>query len=242
MFGQQRNRVFDRSHHFRLRFADAYAADGVAVKIHRNESFGAFLAQGRIARALDNAEDLLAISARLFAAFFGPANRSINGSAEVFGRAVMRRAIVEDHGDVRAEQALNFHRFLRADKEERAVKMGAEFDALRFDFANLCQAEDLETAAVGENWPGPVDELMQTARSLNDVQAGPDEEMIGIAENDLRAHLAQFAWIKGLDAALRADRHEHGRIDDAAAGHEAAEPRQGRGVFFEELEQAMDDG
>src|SRR5204863_5886833 len=100
--------------------------------------------------------------------------------------------------------------------------MRAKLDAVRFDFANFGEAEDLEAAAVSEDGAGAIDELMQTARGLDDLQAGPDEQMVGVAQNDLGAHLAQLAWIKRFDAALRADRHKDRRIDDAAPRHETA--------------------
>ena len=60
----------------------------------------------------------------------------------------------------------------------------------------------------------PVDELVQAARRANDFQTGPDREMVGIAENDLRLHLAQFSWVERLDAPLRADGHEDRSIND----------------------------
>ena len=106
------------------------------------------------------------------------------------GRRVVRRAFVEHHRDVRAEHALDFHRFLRAEKQRRAVEVRAEFDAVRFDFADFGEAEDLEAAAVGENRLFPIHEPVQPAGGADDVEPGPDVEVIGVAEDDLRAHLA----------------------------------------------------
>ena len=67
--------------------------------------------------------------------------------------------------------------------------MRTEFHAVRFDFADFGEAENLEAAAVGENGLVPVHEFVQPAGGADDVEAGAQIEMIGVAENDLRAHL-----------------------------------------------------
>ena len=50
--------------------------------------------------------------------------------------------------------------------------------------------------------------------------------MVSVAQNDLRAHLAQFPRVERLDTGLRADRHEHRRIDHAPRGRQP--PQCGR--------------
>ena len=83
----------------------------------------------------------------------------------------------------------------------------------------------------------PADQLMQTAQTSNAFRAGPQHQVIGIAENDIGAQLAHLIEIHGLDGADRADRHEGGRADDAARHGDFAEARaaargfQGEGEF-----------
>src|SRR5262245_54728188 len=113
--------------------------------------------------------------------------------------------------------------------------MGSELDAMRFDLPDLRQAEHLEAAAIGEDGPGPVDESMQPAGLGDNVQAGPDIEMISVAEDDLRAHLLQFAWIEGLDAALGSHRHEDGRVDHPARRGQPAQSRARGGIGLEQF-------
>ena len=126
----------------------------------------------RIDATLDDAENHLAGSARLFTAFGGPAHGTFDGSAKFARRAGMRRAIVEDHGDIGAEFALDLHRFFRAEKKERAIEVGTEFDPVRFDLANGREAENLETAAISEDWERPIDEIVQATCRANDVHPG----------------------------------------------------------------------
>ena len=73
---------------------------------------------------------------------------------------------------------------------------------------------------------------MQIASRADDLKPRPDVKVVGIAEDDLRAHLEQFTGIQRLDAALRAHRHERGRIDNATSGGQTAQagPRMGIGL------------
>jgi hypothetical protein len=82
---------------------------------------------------------------------------------------------------------------------------------------------------------------MQSTRSGNDFEAGAQVEMVGIAQNDLRAHLVQFARVESLDAGLRADGHKHRRLDDAARGGQSAEARFGVRVGFKEFKHRAED-
>jgi hypothetical protein len=94
-FGQ-----FHGFHHFGFGFADTHAADGVSVEFHSYEGFGALFAQGRVAAALHNAENQLAIRVRLLATFLRPTDRPFNRMALILWGGVIRRTFVECHGDV----------------------------------------------------------------------------------------------------------------------------------------------
>ena len=213
--GEERFGDFDGAKHFGFGFADADAADGVAVEFKGDEGFGAFFAEAGIDTALDDAEDHLAGSAGLFAAFGGPAHSALDRSTEFARSAGVRWAIVEDHRDVGTEFALDLHGFPGAEKEKRAVEMRAEFDAVGFDFADGGKAEDLEAAGVGEDWERPIDEIVQATGGADDVHAGADVEVIGVAKDDLSTEFAKFARVDGFYAALSADGHEHRSVDDA---------------------------
>ena len=66
------------------------------------------------------------------------------------------------------------------------------------------------------------------------LHAGAQHQMKGIAENDLRAQLAQFLRGHGLDRAVGTDRHECRRLDDTALEGEATAARGA--VSTEEIE------
>ena len=114
--------------------------------------------------------------------------------------------------------------------------MRAELDAVGGDLADFGQAENLEAAAVGQNRAGPIHKLMQAAGGAENIQAGTNGEMVGVAQQNLRAHLAQFARVQRLDAGLGADRHEDRRLDHAAAGGQPAQARPAQRVGGEQFE------
>src|SRR5262249_31220768 len=96
--GEVRFSDFDGAKHFGLRFADTDARNRVAVEFESREGLGAFFAKVWIDAALDDAEDHLARSTRLFAAFGRPAHSAFDGSPKFTRGAGVRWAVVEDHG------------------------------------------------------------------------------------------------------------------------------------------------
>ena len=61
----------------------------------------------------------------------------------------------------------------------------------------------------------PRSEFVQPAGISNELVAGAQMEMVGIAEHNLRIALVKFSGRQGLDASLGTDRHENGRLDNA---------------------------
>ena len=70
------------------------------------------------------------------------------------------------------------------------------------------QAPDLEAARVGEDGPLPADEAVQAAELADHVQAGAQEQVEGVAEDDLRADGLDVARQHALDRTVSTDRHE----------------------------------
>ena len=96
-------------------------------------------------------------------------------------------ALVEGHADVGAEGDLHVDGMLGSKKVRTAVEVRAEADAVISDFAQRVEREDLKAAGVGEQGARPTDELMQAAHAADGFVAGPQVEVIGVAENDLSA-------------------------------------------------------
>ncbi|MNV85483.1 hypothetical protein D3C71_1794470 [compost metagenome] len=115
--------------------------------------------------------------------------------------------------------------------------MALEGHALLVQLAQAGKRHDLKTAAVGEDRMWPADQLMQAAKPCHAFRAGPQHQVIGIAENDIGPELAHLIEIHGLDSTDSANRHE-GRCADDAARHgdfakagAAARGFQGKGEF-----------
>ena len=66
---------------------------------------------------------------------------------------------------------------------------------------------------------------VQPAAPRDQIVAGAQVEVIGVAEDDLGADLFEIAMGDALDRALRADRHERRRLDDAVRRREHAAAR-----------------
>ena len=72
-----------------------------------------------------------------------------------------------------------------------AVQVRAEQHAFFGDLAQRVETENLESARIGEDRPGPVHELVQAAELADGLVAGPEEQMIGIAQDDLGVQIVQ---------------------------------------------------
>jgi|GEM_PF-6048796 len=103
--------------------------------------------------------------------------------------------------------------------------MGAVFG----EFAPVGEGKDLIPAGVGEDRAGPLHERVKPAGLFEDFGAGPEVEVVRIAEDDLRPDVRhEFARRNGLHRADGAHGHEDGRLDGAVRGLDQS--RAGRGV------------
>ncbi len=116
-----------------------------------------------------------------------PAHGAFHGLASLWLRRRIRCAVVQGHGDVGAQLQLHLHRVLGIQAHLAAVDRRAEQDTLLRDLAQALQAEDLKSARVRQNGMGPVHERMQPAVGGDDVWARTQQQMKGVAEDDLRA-------------------------------------------------------
>jgi hypothetical protein len=106
---------------------------------------------------------------------------------------------VEDHHDVRSEGDLNIDGRFGSEQVLVAVQVRAKDDAGFGDFAQRAQAEDLETAGIGKDRPGPAHEFVEAAKSPDGFVAGPEIQMIGIAEEDFSVEIVEDAQTRRND-------------------------------------------
>ncbi len=71
---------------------------------------------------------------------------------------------------------------------------------------------------------------MQAAAARDEVVTGAQVQVIRVAQQDLRAERVELAVRDAFHRALRADRHEGGRLHVTVRGRHAAAPREAVGV------------
>jgi hypothetical protein len=80
------------------------------------------------------------------------------------------------------------------------------------------ERKHLEAAGVGEDRVRPGHEPVQAAERGDPLGAGPEVQVVRVAEHDLGPQRLQLVRQHGLDGGLRADRHEDGRRHRAVGG------------------------
>ena len=108
-----------------------------------------------------------------------------------------------------------------------AVQMRPETYAFIGDFAQFGKAEDLITAGVRKDCAVPRHELVQAAEFADQFVARPQIQMIGIAQNDLRAEIFQRFIAQTLHCALRTARHEERSVNRSVRRRHASAARTG---------------
>src|SRR5581483_5604899 len=135
----------------------------------------------------------------------------------------MLGAFVERHDDVSAKRNLNLHGSLRSEEVARPIKMRAKLDAALTDFAQLVQAENLESAGVGKNAAFPRHKPVQPAHFADGFMSGPEIEVIRVAEKNPNAELFQNVLRHAFDGTKRSDRHEDWSLDLAVRSRDLAQ-------------------
>ena len=197
-----------RRQHLGPGLADAEPADAVAVEVELGRSPAPTRRAARRPMppwTMPNS----AWSSRRWAAraWLGPRRRALDRQPDHVWRRRQRRADVEHHLDVGAEQLLHADGALRREPVGRAVVGAAEGDAVVVDLR--LEREHLVPAGVGErqarasrrSCPSP-------PKSGDRLRAWAQHQVVGVAEHDLDAERAVVGRGEVLDRATRADRHE----------------------------------
>ncbi len=231
---QLRSRVLEHCIALVFRLTHGQPADGVPVKIDVDQRRGRAAAQVVVDAALDDAEQCRVVALVGFAAALRPAQAQLHRRpGDRFGGRV-RSALVEDHHDVRIEHLLDVHALLGTEEHLAAVDRCGEGHAGFRDLALVRQREHLEAARVGQDRPVPAREAVQAAVVGDDVQPGPQEQVEGVAQDDLRAQGADIVREDALHRSVSPHRHEGRRLHHPA--RKAQAPAAGRAVGAEQLE------
>src|SRR5690625_3215484 len=127
--------------------------------------------------------------------------------------ARIRRALIENHRDVRAEFPLDFHSFPRTEKHIFPVEMRLKRNPVLADFPELSQTKNLKTAAIGQYRFLPAHKRMQATEFSNQIFARSKMQMVGISENDLSAEVVELSRGHAFHRSLGSDRHENRCLD-----------------------------
>ena len=186
--------------------------------------------------ALDDAKERLVFSRVRCLATLSPCQGALYSSRDVFLFCGVRRALIELHDDIGADLLLDAHIVLGCPTVLAAVYDRREVDPVGIELERVCQREDLETAAIGEDGFIPAHELMDAAGAFDDVGSRAVVEMVGVGEDDLRPELFERVGHHAFDGSGGSHRHEDGGLDIAMRRMEATPARGCLGVFCYEVE------
>ena len=220
--------------------ADGEAADGVTVGVEIEELSSAVGAEVGEHGALDDGE------AERFAggsgavvriSLAGPADGPVGGGSGGFVAGGIFEALVEDHHDVAAEGELDIDGGFGGEHVRVAVEVGSEENAFFGDLAEGVEAEDLESAGIGENSAGPGHKFVESAELTDGFVAGAEEEVIGVGQDDFGVEVVEeLGGEDAFDRCLSANGHEDRGFDGAVGGVEDTGSGAGGGAGGLEVE------
>ena len=114
--------------------------------------------------------------------------------------------------------------------------MVIEVDAFFRNSSEFCEREYLKSTTVGEDRAVPGHESMKSSKVFDHLKTRSQEEMIGVAENNLRAHRTKLLRGHRLDGALGSNGHEDRRFDQPMFGEQSAPASPGRGINLKYFE------
>ena len=109
---------------------------------------------------------------------------------------------------------------LLVDREDRALPAAAAPTLDLVGDRPVPEREDLEAPRVGDDRPLPAHEPVQPAEALDQLTAGSQVQVEGVAEDHLEAECQDLLGNKSAHAGRARERHERGRSDRPVGGFE----------------------
>ena len=227
----------ERAEHQVLSLAHGKTSDRYSVERHGGKNPGGFQTQILVNPALIDSENAVAVAIlerrkRPFFPAYGPFDRPFH--VFVFGR--VWGAFVQRHGDVGVQLALDFDRPFRGEHVTGPVDVRSEGHAIFGYFAQLGQAHNLESSAVGQNRPRPVHERVQSAHFRDQVFAGPQHQMVRVSQNDLRSRPSHVLRPHGFHGGAGPHGHERRSVYRSVRGFKRSEPGPCGGFVYGEMQ------
>ena len=111
------------------------------------------------------------------------------------------------------------------------VDVRAKLDSLLVHPPERPHTENLESTAIGKNWSGPAHKPVQPAQALHRGHAGPQIQMIGVAEYHLRTQIRYLFRCQRLNSGLGSHGHEGWSCHPAMGGHQLAKAGSSLGLL-----------
>ena len=186
---QQRHGFLERAVALGLGFADGETADGVTVETDLDQPFGGYFAQLWKCSALHDAEQRIGIDQIVERAALRSAQRS---DSSIESRACFSVAGYGVHSSKIMAMSESSVRWMRidssGDRNTREPSTGeAKLTPSSLILRRSRQREHLKAAGIGEDRFVPADEAVQAAELADHVEAGAQEQMERVAEDDFRA-------------------------------------------------------
>ena len=221
--------IAERLEHHVVRLAHRIAANAEALEalvacrtargVNLDESLRALETQVAVHTALHDGEKRLVVAGMRGTAALGPLPRQLRGRSHGFLRRRIPNALVELHHDVGADALLDVHVALGRPAMLAAVIITrVERDAVGVGLHHVVEAEQLESARIGEHGTVVVHELLHAAGLLDNVDARAHVQVIRVREHHLAVELAQLRRGDALHRGVRANGHEHGGMHRAMRG------------------------
>jgi hypothetical protein len=215
---QQRVRVLDGAQHRIPVLADAQSAQRVPGKVERQHRLGTAVALLEVGTALHDAEEKLVVARVGFLRAARPVDGAVDGGGDLLRGRRQPHALVERHDDVGAEVVLDADRVLGPQEVVDPVDRAAEADPVVGHLDQIGEREDLEAAGIGQPGLVPRREAVEAAEVADDLVTRPKEQVVGVGEDDLRAHLLELPRLHRAHGRARRHRHEDRGFDHAMGG------------------------
>ncbi len=132
-----------------------------------------------------------------------------HGPFHIIFRTRIRSALIKGHDDIGPDASLHIHSTFRGKEVLRTIDMGTKSNPFLPKLPFSGQRINLISPAVRQDRPLPSHEAMQSPRILEDLHTRPQEEMIGIAEDDRGLGiLFQIPLVDRLNSPSSANGHE----------------------------------
>ena len=168
-----------------LFLAHGQAADGKSIKGQFHQPGGAFFSQMRIQRPLNNGEHRLRGVLPGRKAADRPALRHLQGRTSCLLIRRARDALIQYHHDVATDRHLRLDAELRAQQDALPIDITLKYRPLFRHRPRVWQRKDLIPARVRQHCPRPLHEAMNAAHLPKHLRPRPQQQMIGVRQQDL---------------------------------------------------------